>query len=151
MLEIGQYQTSSCSYSRAAHGVAEGIRPGQKFVDPVQILGKVAQGVVAAFLHQLQRVRVALAHLVPVQHLVALGDQHHLGCCRRHGAGVELAQFLNVFGAKEEGFLRVMPAGLLADVFSRSRAGLTAGLIITLLQRAAGPPSWRNSRPATSP
>ncbi|WP_216361073.1 hypothetical protein, partial [Comamonas thiooxydans] len=61
MLEVGQYQTrpprgqgreqggTLQQYSRSlgAHGVPRASGQGQKFVDPVQILGKVAQGVVA--------------------------------------------------------------------------------------------------------
>src|SRR5260370_32430298 len=55
---------------------------------------EVAQRVIAALLDDLQRMRIACAHLAPVQHLVSLGRQQHFGRSEEHTS--ELQSHLNL-------------------------------------------------------
>ena len=94
----------------------------------VQVVVEVGQAVVAAFQQLDPARRVAGVHLAPVEDLVALGDDRQHPFRMRKRADVQRDEFLDELGPEEEVLLRVLPAGLLADVV-REIAGRIHGRI----------------------
>ena len=77
---------------------------------------KVAEGVVAAFEQPDVGAGITRLHLAPVQHFIAFGDHGKVVAGVPQALALQRAQLVDKFRLEEKTFLRVMPAGLFADV-----------------------------------
>ena len=109
------------------------LRQLQKLRHSVQVIGKVAQAMVAIFQQPQLGLGVARHHLAPVQHFVALGNDGQLGAARRLVVHGQRPEFVDEFGGKVKVFCRVVPTGLVADV-----ARQVAGRVYRRVEQHAG-------------
>jgi hypothetical protein len=132
-------QATACDPGISSRSGPAGRTPGRGFqawghgqAQPAQhrgqMGGEVAQGVVVARQHGELGAQVVGHHFAPVEHLVALGDQHVVTLWPGDGVGVQFLELGDEFGTEEKVIRGVVKARLLADVARQIARGGHGGV-----------------------
>lgn len=102
-------------------------RQGQAFMSGryefeylIQVIIKVAEGMIATRQEFAMNVRVVAHHFFPVQNLVPFGDHREISCKDCNIRDLQGPQLLNVLGLKHKGLLWIMPLRLRSQLIHQS-------------------------------